>query len=105
MLGDLLRDDSSLFERLARFAEPLHQADLQRLGGRHRAAGEYEVEGTTLAQHAWEADRPEVDERHAEPAAENAERGAPAGPGPAAPPSELEAPSERRGLHGRHTRR
>src|SRR5258707_15116819 len=101
MLGDLLRDDLRLVERLACLDEALHEADLQRLCGRHRAAGEDEVEGTALAQHAWEADCPEVDERHAEPAVEHAERGAPAGHAQVAPQSELEAARDRVALDGR----
>src|SRR5438067_12086131 len=52
MLGDLARDGLSLVEGLTGVDEPLDQADLQRLRGRHGATRAYEVEGAARAQHA-----------------------------------------------------
>src|SRR5207249_6259128 len=101
---DLLRYCLRLVERLAGIDEPLDQPELQRLRGRHRPPSEDEVERAALAEHPRQADRPEVDQWHAEPAVEHPERGASAGHAQVTPQSQLQAARDRVALDRRDHR-
>jgi len=85
-----MRQRLCMLERAARFDESLDQADLQGLDRGYRAAGEDEVERSALTDHARQADRSHVDQRHAETPVEHAKRRVAGGDAKVAPERQLE---------------
>ncbi len=80
--------------------DAIDEAPCERLGGVDRSAGEEHVHCPAVADEAWEAHGPAVDERHPPPAAEHAEHRRGGGDTEVAPEGEFEASGDRVPLDG-----
>ena len=98
--GELVGEVGGGGEGVAGGDEPVGEPDSESLGTVDGTAGQDEVDGPGMADQAGQADGPEIAERDAEPAAEDAEDGVVGGDAEVAPEGELEATGDGVALDG-----
>lgn len=100
----ILRHAYRCFQRSTGFGQPVCDAHSQSLFTRHAASGQDQIQGVTLPDKPWQADRAEIYKRHAESPAVHTEDSVPRGNAKIAPQCQLQASGYGMSFHRRQDR-